>query len=286
MFKLLAQKLLDAGTPPEIVDVVTKCTENLEHDGTLFDDYQWPPNANPNKWGAIRVRTNPHGTALLVDEGNSVFGGNVLFFNDVAYNGTGTVIRFRNDSGEVVPVGGIMKITGDVIRNVDGRQLRYLTIAKPNNTADADSNAFDRLYAINGRLPIQAGDYGICSTSGLCVCSYDTGNAPVMRQEWGPKDGSWRISKGGYGFTIEGTGRNGLVQCNQREITHCRATLNGTLAAGGSVAAAVNSDNGSAFTILLVDDMLVSGALATSTVMGASWEYGKWRPNVSKGCPA
>jgi hypothetical protein len=122
-----------------------------------------------------------------------------------------TGIPFRNDSGETVPAYGVMRVTGSV--TVDGTE--YVTIGKPNSD-------FKRKYLVNTGSDVANGAYGTGTwlDEGGSVL-YDDANTPAIGESWGPSNGSWKIKKWRYGFSIIGNptgGSTDLVRAWQEEV--------------------------------------------------------------------
>lgn len=279
MFADQIQALMNAGMDPSQAAILAQCEQDLRHNGRIY----LAPNLNPNGTdGALNIRVGKGKKAINITQGDLSVGGDVYFLNNISFNGAGgTSMGFYNNSGEVIPPGGIMDITNDILfRDRQGNQIHYLTVGKP------ASGEFRRMWAVNGNRPVLDGAFGICSTAGLCLPYYDDAHAPAVNEEWGPCDATWKISQGGYGFHILGTGRDGIVQCEQRVVTHCRVTLTQSLSQGGTATADVNASNGSAFTLTVSDDAIPTGkTIANGSILGVSWENNVWRPNVSSACP-
>ncbi len=135
MFKLQAQALLDAGMPPDWVAILTQCTQQVEHDGPVMYDYQWPPNATDN-WGATRYRTNKNGIAGNVLQGRWVFGED----SSVEFNTLNVTFPFGFSIGLV----GEGTLTGgDLVK--DGSQIVTFTNG-------FKATAFDRFLATGKKL--------------------------------------------------------------------------------------------------------------------------------------
>jgi hypothetical protein len=103
-------------------------------------------------------------------------------------------IPFRNDSGEVLPAHGLIRV-GNMVQ-VDGRYI--WSANKPDST-------YRRLYLVNSATdwPIGAAGWGTWLWHADYVL-YDTGNTPTFGETWGPEASSWTIKKDSPGFIIQG----------------------------------------------------------------------------------
>lgn len=101
-------------------------------------------------------------------------------------------LPFRNDSGETVPAYGVVRVTGATERH--GQLL--LTAAQPDS-------ALRRQYALNGPLPVAAGDYGSCTCDSPWFALRGAGS-PEPGQAWGPQPTSWSLVAGRPGFAVLG----------------------------------------------------------------------------------
>jgi hypothetical protein len=102
-------------------------------------------------------------------------------------------IPFRNDSGEVIPAYGLLRITG--MATVDGRNI--WKVEKPDAT-------YRRRYLVAAQeVGIGKRGWGTWLWHADYVL-YDTGNTPAFGEEWGPEASSWTIKKDSPGFTIQG----------------------------------------------------------------------------------
>lgn len=126
---------------------------------------------------------------------------------------TPTGVPFRNDSSgsETVPAYGVMRVTGSV--DIDG--VEHVTVAKPNTD-------FKRKYLVNGptAVPYNETGKGTWLEEADWVL-YDDANTPAIGESWGPSDGSWKLKKWRYGFTIVGNpsgGATDIVRAWQEEI--------------------------------------------------------------------
>lgn len=124
-----------------------------------------------------------------------------------------TGVPFRNDSSgsETVPAYGVMRVTGSV--DIDG--VEHVTVAKPNTD-------FKRKYLVNGptAVPYNETGKGTWLEEADWVL-YDDANTPALGESWGPSDGSWKLKKWRYGFTIVGNpsgGATDIVRAWQEEI--------------------------------------------------------------------
>lgn len=125
---------------------------------------------------------------------------------------TPTGIPFRNDSSgsETVPAYGVMRVTGSA--TISG--VEHVTVAKPNTD-------FKRKYLVNGSTAVPYNETG----KGTWLeeadwVLYDDANTPALGESWGPSDGSWKLKKWRYGFTIVGNpsgGSTDIVRAWQEE---------------------------------------------------------------------
>lgn len=120
-------------------------------------------------------------------------------------------VPFYNQSGEIIPAYAVMRVTGVSVMG----SVPIITVAKPSST-------FQRLYLVNGPLPVsgasnQEPNFGTWA-EGAAFVLYDDANTPAYGEEWGPSNGSWKIKKYRYGFHILGGATGGdtdLVGCRQ-----------------------------------------------------------------------
>lgn len=108
-------------------------------------------------------------------------------------------IRFKNESSETVPTGGVMRITGG-----DATGGGFLKTAKPNS-----SRQLWFLVNIGDAIPPNKHGDGSYLTSLHSDCEenlvlYDTGNTPAYGEFWGPQDNTWTLKKNHPGFYIIG----------------------------------------------------------------------------------
>lgn len=104
---------------------------------------------------------------------------------------------FKNASGQAVPARGIIQITDAL---AIGR-ARVLKAVKP-----IDDDADKLLYYINGPTEIPNNKTGQASRGLHATWAlFDSADGtPEFGEEWGPKDGSWKLRKGEKGFIIVG----------------------------------------------------------------------------------
>lgn len=100
---------------------------------------------------------------------------------------------FYNDTNETVPPFGLLRIHSAEIQ----RGLPLIKCRKPDTT-------FSRLYAINDGKPVAYQKRGRCRLLLQFDVQYDDAATPELLQGWGPKNGSWKATKGYPGFTIIG----------------------------------------------------------------------------------
>lgn len=106
-------------------------------------------------------------------------------------------MQVRNDSGEIIPAYGIMRITGVVVV----KQQAIITVGKPNTYGGRDGR-----YLVNEAYPIESGGYGEAQRGPYVSVHFDTGDAaiPGVGDLWGPVDGSWKAKRYVPGFRIVG----------------------------------------------------------------------------------
>ena len=146
----------------------------------------------------------------------------------------GHIHYFRNDSGETIPAGGIMRKTGTEL--VDGA-LTYV-MNKP-TTSD-----FSPPWYVNLGRDIVDDDHGWCSTfedePGL---AYYISGTVTPGASWGPRAGQWELEEFYPGFIIDGDEADGLVKVRQvvPQILLAKADGSGVTARSGTT---VGSDSG------------------------------------------
>ncbi len=122
-------------------------------------------------------------------------------------NSSGHIVRFRNESGETVPPGGIMRKTGtDVVAG-----SLVLTTSKPT------TSEFKPPFYVNLQRYVEDDEYGYCSTfeheAGL---GYYLSGTVTAGDSWGPKGGQWNLERYYPGFEVLGNEDNGQVYVVQR----------------------------------------------------------------------
>lgn len=96
-------------------------------------------------------------------------------------------LKFRNDSGEVIPPFALLRITGlTLIQN-----QRVLTVNKPNDT-------FNRYYAVNGGAKVGIAKLGECTMSRVCLVRTEAG---AGLGTYGARSGQWGLEPSRPGFT-------------------------------------------------------------------------------------
>ena len=230
----------------EALSFLNQCNAPLSHKGPVEIALTSPTGADETyaplalynyAGGGASVNGIPQeGTAMYVGAGNILLnGGGVVSLGTTTLGGAGT--RFVNQSGEIIPRGGIMRITGVsqlpvVVATKQRRQIlliQHLTVAKPNAT-------FQRLYAINGANDVAIGGTGYCSLSGLGTALYDSAQTPGEDQSWGAITGTWNLIKGRPGFTIIGVTDSTLKQVAvyQEPVNEVLGFTQGACAKGAS----------------------------------------------------
>lgn len=108
-------------------------------------------------------------------------------------------IRFKNESSETVPSGGVMRITGA------DYSAGYVNTAKPN----ASRQQWCLINIGDATPPSKWGDEGSFLTSlsrdfDENLCSFDDADTPAFGEIWGPQDDEWTLKKDHPGFIIIG----------------------------------------------------------------------------------
>lgn len=105
-------------------------------------------------------------------------------------------VKFRNDSGETIPAGGVLRLTGFVVTDPEEG---FYTAAKPNTYGSQYS------HALNDELPVGSGKYGRCCLGQTVPALYDSADGtPAFGENWGPRDATWKLKKNTGGFRILG----------------------------------------------------------------------------------
>jgi hypothetical protein len=113
--------------------------------------------------------------------------------------------EFRNDAGETIPAFGTIRLTGVAVLE-PGRVV--LTAARP-NTFGCQFQC-----ALNGPVPIAAGALGTCTRGLFMPALYETTDGvPASGEQWGPRDGGFKLRKHTGGFSVVGVTKSaaGLV---------------------------------------------------------------------------
>jgi hypothetical protein len=106
-----------------------------------------------------------------------------------------SAVPVYNASGETVPSGGLMAISGTTM--IGG--VTFMSITKPTST-------FERLVLISGAGTIAVADTGVGYVADLPFPAlYDsTDGTPAQGQCWGPYPSSWKMRRHMYGMYIWG----------------------------------------------------------------------------------
>jgi hypothetical protein len=106
-----------------------------------------------------------------------------------------SAVPVYNASGETVPSGGLMAISGTTM--IGG--VTFMSITKPTST-------FERLVLISGAGTIAVADTGVGYMADLPFpAMYDsTDGTPAQGQCWGPYPSSWKMRRHMYGMYIWG----------------------------------------------------------------------------------
>lgn len=188
-------------------------------------------------------------------------------------------IHVRNDSGEIVPAFGIMRITGSTILTYNnGTTVYTLTIDKPNTT-------FERIYLVNGPEPIPAASnsYGAGNLCDLPYRAlYDTADGtPDVGQWWGAYPSSWKLRRHCYGFYIWGDPKTTTVggehvRVSQHMIFDVVGKTSAAHAKDASVAVNVwKGDRSAAIGSTIASVFNPYGAVATTKRCRVSWHAEK-----------
>lgn len=116
---------------------------------------------------------------------------------------------FRNDSGETIPAGAIMRCT-DI--EVDDDGVTVYVMDKP------VTSEWKLPWYVNLGVDIEDGDFGWCATfRGEAGLAYYISGSLTVGESWGPKGGQWELEQHYPGFRIVGNEADGLVYVVQRE---------------------------------------------------------------------
>ena len=114
-------------------------------------------------------------------------------------------IEFRNDSGQIVPPFGVIKITGSTSSAALGIGRYIFTATRPNSDTV-------NIFALNSQQSVPVGGYGLCTLSWPAFAAYDQNDGvPGIGTVWGPKSGQFTMAKGNPGFAIAGTAGSSAV---------------------------------------------------------------------------
>lgn len=109
-------------------------------------------------------------------------------------------LEIYNDGSDDIPPYAVCRVTG-----VDEGSNIFL-VDQPN----ADSQ---REIVINGPIGVPAGFYGQAHRADPCTVLYETADGtPASGEDWGTKNGSWKIHKGNTGFRILGNASDNLCE--------------------------------------------------------------------------
>lgn len=195
-------------------------------------------------------------------------------------------IPFRNDSPATAPGFAVLRAVGVV--EVDGQAV--LRVDQPNGT-------FERLYYINGPLPVAPGEYGVCAAGAPAFVLRDgEAGEPLAGQSWGAAGGTWALVPRRPGFTILGAplgqGGTARVLVRQQEITTLLGYLDEALWPGSSAtvsiwAGAAGSEEDSGQDVAAGDWLLreADEPLAAGTRVVVQWIHGAWYVTEAQ-CPA
>lgn len=176
-------------------------------------------------------------------------------------------IPFRNDSNETIPAYGVMRVTGVVTT----QSVPVITVAKPSST-------FQGLYLVNGPLAVASSgeqpSWGTWADQAGFVL-YDNANTPALGEEWGPSDGSWKIKKYRYGFTILGAPASGIVGVVQRQVTTVYGQTDGAINKGSSGTVSIYDGNNADTSHNITATNRFANVATTKKVI-CTWIGGTW----------
>lgn len=111
-------------------------------------------------------------------------------------------MQVRNDSGEVIPAFGIMRITGVALVKLQA----IIKVDKPNSYGGREGRCL-----VNGPYPIAIDGYGEAQSGPVVGIYFDTADSatPAVGELWGPIDSSWKAKKYVPGFRIVGLSEAG-----------------------------------------------------------------------------
>ena len=106
-------------------------------------------------------------------------------------------VRFRNDSGDVIPGGAVIKLTGF---EADDENPFF-------KAEQSDAFGAQASHAINDNYSVGVDRYGLCCLGQLipAVCE-STDGTPAFGEVWGPRAGGWNLRKNTGGFRIMSEG--------------------------------------------------------------------------------
>lgn len=109
---------------------------------------------------------------------------------------------FENVSGEDIPPFAVMRPAG----RVEDDDVWVMKCAKP----DSDGGTF---HVFNGPLKVKAGNRGNCTVESPILALYETADGtPQTGEEWGAKNGSWKLHKQRTGYKVIAEGETYLVE--------------------------------------------------------------------------
>ena len=194
------------------------------------------------------------------------------------------MLPFRNDASETVPGFAVLRVVG--VMQLEGQAV--LRVEQPNGT-------YERLYYVNGPVPVALGEYGVCCAGQPAFVAYDTGSTPATGESWGAKDGEWKLFPHRPGFTLLGDAIDddgpARVLVRQQEVTTLAGKLEASLSPGGSVTVSLwcaepGSEVDSGLDVTAHDWLLrgETAALATGTKVVVTWLHGAWYVTEAQ-CP-
>jgi hypothetical protein len=189
-------------------------------------------------------------------------------------------VPFYNDSGETIPAYGVMRVSGVQTRGA----VPVITVNKPSGT-------FQRLYLVNGPLPVsgsssQEPNFGTWASEAAFVL-YDDSNTPAYGEEWGPSNGSWEIKKYRYGFHILGGATGGdtdIVGVRQGIVSEFYGQTDGAHNKGSTGTISIFDGNNSDTTDNMASVQNRYGNVATTKKVTVRCHGGVWQI-VSAECP-
>lgn len=104
--------------------------------------------------------------------------------------------EFRNESSETIPPFGVLRVTGVVVPEPG----RVVLVGNQPDTFGCQERGM-----LNGAVPVESGQYGVCTRTGPAAGAYELADGePAVGERWGPRPGSWRLRRHTGGFVVWG----------------------------------------------------------------------------------